>query len=386
MLAEGCMASRYAEQNNLHYVGGAGHAMPQPPEEGEVFNETESGDSDEKRKGEEIKRIIAAATAIYEYGPVDNLQEYEVTPINVTNVLYSKSFILQPILYAFRQQAINSTVRLVQEYRDLYQKTTRQQLRFQSIDIPPPKQTFEITKNYHKETQTDPIAVLSANETENINKMFGATKRPTLAPDDIVVSEGTHHAASDATLDKLHGIIFVAYAVVFGPFSRYNFDDYLPFATSTLEGETIGLREGIMFYFNQLATETSKLCFYCDNLAAVENCNNLIRYAQGGDFDSEYLDFQIGFLGNGMHSNQRMMEYLEVLRLYGHRLQVQHVRSHVALPHTIPQHLNAAADRHAKAALSKRFKEFPIMSEESAETSETYLQLLTQQGTAGLRF
>ena len=94
----------------------------------------------------------------------------------------------------------------------------------------------------------------------------------------------------------------------------------------------------------------------------------------------------MGFLGSGMHSDQRMTEYLGVLRLNAHRLKVLHVRSHVALPHTVPQHLNAAADRNAKAALSKRFKEFPIISEESQEASDTYNQLLTQQGSVGLRF
>ena len=79
------MASRYAGRNGFHQVGGEGPSVSQPLEEGEVIQEIASGNRTEMDKGDEIQEILASATALYEYGPTDNLEEYEVTPINVIN-------------------------------------------------------------------------------------------------------------------------------------------------------------------------------------------------------------------------------------------------------------------------------------------------------------
>ena len=287
----------------------------------------------------------------------------------------------------FRKTAINTTFQLVKEYRELFRATTNRQLRINSISIPP-ESPFEITQNFHIATQTPHVVILSADQADNINTLFGITRRPTLQNDDIITDdEGWHHAASDASLDKLHGIVFVAYAVVYGPFSRFNFDNYIPYATSTLEGESTGLREGIMYYFQHIARPQSKLTIHCDNLAAVENVRNLIEYADGNDYDNEYIQFQLDYLdASELNDKARFAEFIECLKINSKRLKVLHVKVHVASPHTIAEHLNDLADRNAKRALTSRFKSMPIMSENSMQTSEAYVRMLSQQGATGIRF
>ena len=220
-----------------------------------------------------------------------------------------------------------------------------------------------ITTSCTKETQTPAYFSVTDEEQTVIDEQFWIRNQAHVSTQHHIVQFNDQNmACSDCSVDVMNAYIACSYACVYGPKSRHNFSEIIEGIVSTTVGESIGVRNGILKYFEEISPEgTRVLVWFCDSQNAVNKFQLLIRCAQNNDFASDAFNFEFATLKLDIGGEEKSMRFLNILQRYHHRLQVEWVKAHCAFPTTIKQHLNFIADRDAKNELRRMHRNFPLI-------------------------
>ena len=192
--------------------------------------------------------------------------------------------------------------------------------------------------------------------------------------------DNEYYAASDASLDTIHGMIQVSWAAVYGRDSRHNLSGVLDNATSTMSGEYAGAKNGITKFFIELAPNgTCTLTWWCDNMAVVGIIEILRQYASGLiDKLERHHEYMVETLSDERFDSIETTNFMQLLATYGERFSIKHVYSHKTI-NTTERMLNDLADDLAKKALRIHYLQFPLLAGVSDQGVSAYLRRLNQQ-------
>ena len=199
--------------------------------------------------------------------------------------------------------------------------------------------------------------------------------------DQLMIHEGRVYAASDASLQIIHGMVRVAWACVFGQFSRHNRAEILEGSTSTTGGELNGAIHGITHFFNDVCrSQHTKLTWWCDNLTTVNIIDHCIQKARAKENVDQHIEFALKTIANMRLDNPKMANFLNTMIVFGDRVEIRHIYSHKGRK-TKEAILNDIADTEAKRCLKRYYAQFPLLSDLDGQANiDDYIsKVVTQQ-------